>query len=61
LFFQLIKHGKGRIIPLSFATKTGMNEQDARKFPNAKASNLSGFDVSRNGDVAYVSEALDQG
>jgi hypothetical protein len=41
-FFELIKHGKGRVIPPSFAIKTGMNGQDVRKFLDAKASEFRG-------------------
>jgi hypothetical protein len=61
-FFELVRQDKGRISPLSFAMKTGMNGQDARKFLDAKASEFSGgFDVSENGDIVYVFESLDLG
>ncbi len=60
-FFELIRQEKGKISPLLFAMKTGMNGQDARKFLDERSNEFNGrYDVTENGDVFYVFESLDQ-
>lgn len=60
-FFELIKQDMGRVSPLSFSMKTGVNGEEARKFLDTRSSEFGGrYDVTENGDVIYVFESLDQ-
>ena len=60
-FFELVKKDKGRISPLSFAMKTSTNGQDAKNFLDARSNEFNGrYDVSENGDIFYVFDALGQ-
>jgi hypothetical protein len=60
-FFELIRQEKGKVSPLLFSMKTGMNGQDAKTFLDERSSEFGGrYDVTENGDVFYVFESLDQ-
>jgi hypothetical protein len=54
-FYELIKENKGRITPLSFAARTGLNGKEAQKFLDERAREFHGdFEASVDGNVIYV-------